>query len=196
MIIHTDLLREWGAICLTAEKGRVIFTEGEEAHFYYQIESGEVRMVNTGANGKEFIQGIFGSGESFGEPPLFTGGEYPAAAVADSDSKILRLPKPTFIRLLKENPDIHFAFTSLLAKRLRQKSILSREMTCSEPAVLIRGVLKRYTVPELLHGRLRVTLTRQQIADMTGLRVETVIRTIRTMYKKGDLLVNKGKVYV
>ena len=67
MIIHTDLLREWGAICLTAEKGRVIFTEGEEAHFYYQIECGEVRMVNTGANGKEFIQGIFGSGESFGE---------------------------------------------------------------------------------------------------------------------------------
>ncbi|WPQ66013.1 Crp/Fnr family transcriptional regulator [Chitinophaga sancti] len=196
MIIHTDLLREWGAIRLTAEKGRVIFTEGEEAHYYYQIESGEVRMVNTSLNGKEFIQGIFVAGESFGEPPLFTGMGYPAAAVADSDSVILRLPKPTFIRLLKENPEIHYAFTTLLAMRLRQKSILSREMTCSEPAVLIRGVLKRYTVPELLQGRLRVTLTRQQIADMTGLRVETVIRTIRGMYKKGDLLVNKGKVYV
>jgi CRP-like cAMP-binding protein len=40
-----------------------------------------------------------------------------------------------------------------------------------------------------------VKLTRQQIADMTGLRVETVIRTIRSMHEKGDLHIKKGKVY-
>lgn len=196
MIIHTDLLLLYGAISLTAEKGRVIFCEGDAAHFYYQIVSGRIRMVSTSASGKEFMQGLFSEGESFGEPPLFTDQPYPAAAVADEETTLLRLPRSMFVKLLKENPDIHFAFTTLLANRLRQKSILSKEMTCSEPAELIRGVLKRYTINERHNGRLRVTLTRQQIADMTGLRVETVIRTIRTMFKRGDVLVNKGKVYV
>ena len=41
----------------------------------------------------------------------------------------------------------------------------------------------------------RVNLTRQQIADMTGLRVETVIRTIKNLEHKGDLVIDKGKVY-
>lgn len=40
-----------------------------------------------------------------------------------------------------------------------------------------------------------VKLTRQQIADMTGLRVETVIRSIRQMEEKGELVIDKGKVY-
>jgi CRP-like cAMP-binding protein len=40
-----------------------------------------------------------------------------------------------------------------------------------------------------------VELTRQQIADMTGLRVETVIRSIRHMQDKGALVIDKGKVY-
>jgi CRP/FNR family cyclic AMP-dependent transcriptional regulator len=30
---------------------------------------------------------------------------------------------------------------------------------------------------------------------MTGLRVETVIRSIRLMHEKGKLLIEKGKVY-
>ena len=41
----------------------------------------------------------------------------------------------------------------------------------------------------------RINLTRQQIADMTGLRVETVIRTIKSLQTKGRLVIDKGKVY-
>ena len=41
----------------------------------------------------------------------------------------------------------------------------------------------------------RLKLTRQQIADMTGLRVETVIRTMKNMQTKGQLVIEKGKVY-
>jgi CRP-like cAMP-binding protein len=40
-----------------------------------------------------------------------------------------------------------------------------------------------------------VQLTRQQIADITGLRVETVIRSIRQLYENGKLAIAKGKVY-
>jgi CRP-like cAMP-binding protein len=43
--------------------------------------------------------------------------------------------------------------------------------------------------------KLKIDLTRQQIADMTGLRVETVIRSMRELHDKGQLNIEKGKVY-
>jgi CRP-like cAMP-binding protein len=39
-----------------------------------------------------------------------------------------------------------------------------------------------------------VPFTRQQLADMTGLRVETVIRTIKMMEKNGKLFLDGHKV--
>lgn len=43
---------------------------------------------------------------------------------------------------------------------------------------------------------LQIDLTRQQIADMTGLRVETVIRTIKDMEAKEQIRIEKGKLFV
>ncbi|MBS1603461.1 MAG: Crp/Fnr family transcriptional regulator [Bacteroidetes bacterium] len=198
MTINSDLLLSRGAIRKKAPKGRVLFYEGDEPHFYYQIVSGRIRMVNTSDTGKEFIQGLFGPGESFGEPALLTRQSYPAAAIADEDCLLLRLPRAPFVALLKEDPELLFGFTCHLAGRLRQKSILSREMCCSEPATLITGVLRQHAAgcPPSVNGRIKVILTRQQIANLTGLRVETVIRTIRSMYRRGDVVLEKGKVYV
>ncbi|NJW55513.1 helix-turn-helix domain-containing protein, partial [Salinimicrobium oceani] len=41
----------------------------------------------------------------------------------------------------------------------------------------------------------RLDLTRQQLADLTGLRVETVIRATKSLEKKGELQIKKRKVY-
>lgn len=41
----------------------------------------------------------------------------------------------------------------------------------------------------------QVDLTRQQLADLTGLRVETVIRVIKDLEKKGELKIKNRKVY-
>jgi len=49
--------------------------------------------------------------------------------------------------------------------------------------------------PETLEKQARIDYTRKQIADMTGLRVETVIRVMRNLYEKKMLTIRKGKVY-
>ncbi len=43
------------------------------------------------------------------------------------------------------------------------------------------------------NGKIKIDLTRQQIANMTGLRVETVIRTIRSLHDTGQLTIERGK---
>lgn len=196
-IINTDLLLAWGATFHHYPKGHVLFFEGDFAHFYYQVVEGKIKMVNCNEEGKEFIQGIFEEGESFGEPPLFDAGTYPAGAVAETELTIIRLRKENFLQLLKDNFDIHFCFTQTLAKRLRFKSMISKEISSYGPAHRILSLLKEYKKSKgLINGdRLKIDLTRQQIADMTGLRVETVIRSIRDLHEKGSLKIEKGKVF-
>lgn len=81
MQIDLDLLYTWGAIAKKYKKNELIFDETEMAHFYYQIIEGSVRMYNSNDEGKEFTQGIFCKGDSFGEPPLFIDEIYPSKAM-------------------------------------------------------------------------------------------------------------------
>jgi CRP/FNR family transcriptional regulator, cyclic AMP receptor protein len=197
MMIDIDLLLTWGATYKKVQRGEIIFHEGGCTNFYYQLISGKVRWVSINEEGREFIQLMIEKGESFGELPLFDDGGYAATAIADEDSVIIRLHKSSFLQLLKDNPDIHFAFTRLMAQRMRFKFLTIREMAYYNPEHRISSLLQyfkeshRHTCPNCN----QVKLTRQQIADMTGLRVETVIRAMRHLHDKGELLIDKGKVY-
>jgi CRP/FNR family cyclic AMP-dependent transcriptional regulator len=196
-IIDLDLLLAWGATFHNLEKGQVLFCEDDPAHFYYQVVEGRIKMCNCNEEGKEFIQGMFETGESFGEPPLFDGGIYPASAEADEASVVIRLRKENFLQLLKENFDIHFGFTQTLARRLRFKSLISKEISSYGPMHRVSTLLQEYKKSRGIADNelLKIELTRQQIADMTGLRVETVIRSIRELERNGHLKIERGKVY-
>ncbi|MDR3714558.1 MAG: Crp/Fnr family transcriptional regulator [Puia sp.] len=198
MMIDINLLLCCGAIHRRIRKAQAIFCQGEESHFYYQVVRGKVKMVSCNESGKEFIQAIYTDGETFGEAALFDGERYPVSAVAEEDTTVIRLNKASFFDLLKQDFVIHSAFTLLLAKRLRFNSLLLKELSCYGPEHRIHTLIKHFKlmsrIPEQF--RYKVDLTRQQIADMTGLRVETVIRAIRVLYEKGDLILEKGKVYI
>jgi CRP/FNR family cyclic AMP-dependent transcriptional regulator len=196
-IIDLDLLLAWGATFHNLEKGQVLFCEDDPAHFYYQVVEGRIKMCNCNEEGKEFIQGMFETGESFGEPPLFDGGIYPASAEADEASVVIRLRKENFLQLLKENFDIHFGFTQTLARRLRFKSLISKEISSYGPMHRVSTLLQEYKKSKGIQDNelVKIELTRQQIADMTGLRVETVIRSVRELERNGHLKIERGKVY-
>ncbi|MBK6635668.1 MAG: Crp/Fnr family transcriptional regulator [Chitinophagaceae bacterium] len=49
----------------------MIFREGAQSSFYYQLVSGEGKVGKYNNEGREFIQTIIEPGECFGEFPLF-----------------------------------------------------------------------------------------------------------------------------
>lgn len=196
-MLNIDTLVAWGANYKHVPAGTIIFQEGTHCSFYYQLVSGKVRWVNINDEGKEFIQTIIEPGECFGELPLFDDEPFAATAIADEDSVIIRLHRSTFNQLLKESPELHFAFTKLLTQRLRFKFLILKELANHNPENSISTLLTYFKQKQknICSKCNRINLTRQQIADMTGLRVETVIRTIRALQIKGELQINKGKVY-
>ena len=196
-MLNIDTLVAWGANYKKVPAGTIIFQEGIQCSFYYQLVTGKVRWVNINDEGKEFIQTIIEPGECFGELPLFDDEPFAATAIADEDSVIIRLHRSTFHQLLKESPELHFAFTKLLTQRLRFKFLILKELANHNPENSISTLFNYFKQKQknICTKCNRINLTRQQIADMTGLRVETVIRTIRSLQTKGELQINKGKVY-
>jgi CRP-like cAMP-binding protein len=196
-MISIDTLLAWGAAYKKLGPDEAIFREGGECHFYHQLVSGSVRWVNVNDDGGEFIQNMIGEGESFGEFPLFDGSAYAASAITNKNSVIIRLHKSSFMQILKSDPEIHMKFLKLFTERLRFKFLLLKEISCFGPVHRITSLFNYFKESKKnICGKCNmVKLTRQQIADMTGLRVETVIRSIRQMEEKGELVIDKGKVY-
>ncbi len=197
-MIDTNLLLKKGATYRHAEAGETIFNEGAPAAFYYQLVSGKVRWSNFDGNGKEVLHKIAETGESFGEFPLFDGEPYAASAVADSPCILLRLCVASFHELLAEHPDIHMAFTKSLIAQLRFMFFLHNTRSKNHPQTVISELIDYFN----RQGKLickdcnRLLLTRQQLANMAGLRVETVIRAIKQMQQEDKLCIVKGKVFI
>jgi CRP-like cAMP-binding protein len=196
-MVSVDTLLAWGAAYRKISPGEIIFQEGSEAHFYYQLVSGSVRLINVDDNGNEFIQDMIQAGGSFGEFSLFDSMPYAATATANMECMVLRLHKESFLQMIKEHPELYLAFTRLLTEKLRFKYILLKEVSRYGPEHRITTLFDYFKEAKknVCKNCSQILLTRQQIADMTGLRVETVIRAIKHLQGKGKLTIDKGKVF-
>ncbi|MEN7550831.1 Crp/Fnr family transcriptional regulator [Rapidithrix thailandica] len=197
-MISEELLSEYGASVLTIQKGEYIFRKGDSPRYYFQIKEGAIKMNHYNAHGNEFIQGIFGFKKSFGEPPLINDLPYPANAIALKDSQLIRLPKNRFFDMIHAQQDVLIDIMKSLSERLYYKAIIANSITSQSPEYSILNLL-RYLKEEVyqIEGTFtfKVDLTRQQIADLIGLRVETVIRTVKALQQKGTIRIVKRKIY-
>jgi CRP-like cAMP-binding protein len=197
-MIAIELLEEYGGTKKNYKNGDLIFEEGKLPTHYYQIISGEVKMNNYNDDGREFIQGIFYENQCFGEPPLFINQAYPANAIVINDTKLITITKDNFLELLKNHPDISLKIIKNLSQRLYYKSVMAAEISSQDPEHrvlrLIDYSIEQFNLKKDENGYL-INFTRQQIGDLTGLRVETVIRAIKSLEKKGDLKIINRKVY-
>jgi len=194
-MIPENLLSKYNCALKTYNPAELIFSENSRADFYYQIKTGEIKMFNLNDTGKEFVQGIFYDGDSFGEPPLLGDFKYPASATAIKETQVYKLSKTKLFKLLTENPEVHLKFTKALAKRLYYKATILKEISVHTPEhrilTLIDFLKRKYGSTE----RFQVELTRQQIADLTGLRVETVIRAVKQLEQEGEIELINRKVF-
>lgn len=197
MQIDVDILFTWGAVSKKYQKDEIIFYEDDNALFYYQIIEGSVKMFSANEDGKEFTQGVFEKGCSFGEPPLFIDEIYPSTSIAVEDSVIIKISKEKFLTIIEEYPDINKRFMQLLALRVYRKTLTNKNIVNQKPEHRIIAFLIDYKQKNSISSSIKIQIpyTRQEIADFTGLRVETVIRTLTQMKKTNKVEINNHKLF-
>ena len=199
-MIKEEILRTYHAAVISLNKGDVLFHQGDAAVYFFIVRSGRIKMSNYSDDGREFVQGYFSHTQSFGEPPFFSGSLYPASAMAVERSEVWKTDRRNFLELLRNNFEIHLQLTQTLGNRLVYKSTMLSELAIEEAGhrllTLIRYLAEHQSEQmKDSPASVKLSFTRQQLADMTGLRVETVIRSIKTLEQKHRLEIDDdGKI--
>jgi len=193
-VFPSKVLEKYHAKLVGLLKDQVLCHEGDTATDYFQVESGSVKMFSGSSEGQEFIQGIFSKGESFGEPALIGKFPYPGSVKAIEPAKIWKLPGDYFLQMLQENFQLHLKMDQVLCQRLRYKSMVLSEISSYDPEHRIISLLNYYKSKNGDGEKIIIPFTRQQLADMSGLRVETVIRTVKKMEKDKKLILDGHKI--
>jgi CRP/FNR family transcriptional regulator len=191
-------LSENGACIKQYRKNEIIFEEGSLVRFFYLIISGKVEMFCLSDEGKEFTLGVFHDLDSFGEPPLFLNLPYPASARAKEDIEILRLSKDKFLDLLEKKKDLKDYFLKVFARRIYSKTLSQNSLSHCEPEKRILLFIEKFKFDNDIVTQKHTVLpyTRQELANFTGLRIETIIRTLARMKTKGTLHFKNKKVLI
>lgn len=195
--LDEDLLKSFGGEIKHFKEGDKIFQQGEIPMYYFQITEGKVKENNQDLDGREFIHNILGPGQSFGDSMLFIDKRYPINAEAITGLTVIRLSKSNFLDLLEKHPETSVQINSCMSQRMHYQFIMMQNLASNDPVIRLTGLLEYL---KSFHNddiplSFQIQLTRQQIANLTGLRVETVIRTIKKMEKDHIVKIEKRKIF-
>ena len=175
------------------KKGEVIYRQNAFPRFFYELKTGEVQVVNSNKSGKEFIRGIFKAGDCFGVPALIFSRPYTGTAIAHADCEIYITSKEEFIKLLQESYLFHFGITQMLCKQLLYTTMMLEEIAIEEGEHRLLTLI-HYLMSQKNCDNRTLDITKQQLADMSGMRVETVIRVLKKVEDKGMIETKRGNI--
>ncbi|MGE3277728.1 MAG: Crp/Fnr family transcriptional regulator [Vicinamibacterales bacterium] len=179
----------------TYDKGEVIFSEGDPADAFIAIVDGRVKIFKSTASGKEVILEIFGGGDPLGAVAVYEKMAFPATAVALEPTRCLAVPQAEFFRLLEQHPPLVHALLSGLTLRLaeltRRLADLSGSRVEARFARLFLKLAEQMGRDERGGRFVPMSLSRQELADLTGTTIETAIRIMSRWNKDGVVLTEK-----
>lgn len=189
MAVSRDFLRQ-----------AVIFWEGKEAQGFYILTRGQIKLVKTSPDGKEFILRLVTPGETFGEAAVFADSPYPATAMALEDCQTLFFPKTPFLKHLAASPTLARNMLATLSRLMFHLTRQLEDLSLKEvSARLARYILERC---QETHGRIAAGLTfelpttKTHLAAYLGTISETLSRTFARLKSFGCIEVQKGRISI
>lgn len=180
-------------------KGQVIFMEGSFPIGLFCINSGKVKISQSGFEGKDQIIRLAKDGDIIGYRALISGEAYTATAAVIEDSKICLIPRNVFFGFLQNNADITQRIMKLLAVDLREAvnkiTILAQKPVLERLAEVLLMLKEYYGFAED-DPSLNITITREEIANIVGTATETTIRLLSDLRKEGIIDIDGKKIKI
>lgn len=197
MIICEELLFKYGGVYEIYDNNHIIFEEGQSAKYYFQIHKGIVEVNNFDESGKEFTQHILVKRKGIGESFIIGNVPYTVNAVTKSVCTVIKLPKYQFTKMLHENPEVSLAICKNIAERLSDNYYMMFVLISQDPESKVETMLQYLKSGSDKDEKYsyEIPITRQQIANLTGLRVETVIRTVKKLEKSNKIRIRNRKIF-
>ena len=87
-------------------RGETIFLQGDPARTLFIVIEGWVKLYRISQSGEEAVVGVFTGGQSFGEVVVLRQGNYPVAAEAATDCRLMQVKGSVLFDLMREYPEV------------------------------------------------------------------------------------------
>jgi CRP-like cAMP-binding protein len=171
------------------ERGETLFRQNDPAGAMFMLERGRVRLVQHTEDGRQVILRFIGPGEMIGIVAAMENARYPATAEAVEESAGWSWDGATLNRLLEAYPRMALNVIPYLISRVHEVQERYRELATERVERRIARVLLRLVRQageKTDEGvRIRMRLTRQDLAEMTGTTLFTVSRVLAAWEDQG-----------
>ncbi|MBM7615223.1 Crp/Fnr family transcriptional regulator [Alkaliphilus hydrothermalis] len=181
-------------------KGTIIFMEGDQGEAFYFIKSGKVKIFKTTPDGRELIFTVLGEGDVFAEVTLFNDMNYPASAEILEDAEVGMIRNKDLEDLVSNNSEIALRMIKIFSKKLFSAQQKVKELALGDTYMRTAQMILKLAKE---HGReidgvieVKLSLSRQELANMIGTARETVSRALSQFKKEGSIDISGKKIIV
>lgn len=175
--------------------GSTIFESGTRKKFIYSIRRGMVKLVNTAEDGTNRIVRLLGPGSAIGLELLDGAEGYNHSAVAINQVDLCRIPVPTVEQLESKHPRLYQHVVQQLQEQLEladQWIVALGAGTAKQRVAQLILVLDKFFAD---NNHAFMLLSREDMAAMIGIAVETVSRMIAEFKRQKILYKTDDKLY-
>ena len=171
------------------------FRQGTHAETVYVLQRGRVRLCQAGPEGHDVLLRLIGPGEIFGPTATLKDRLYPVSAQAVRRCQALAWEGRAMVRLMEEHPRIALNAIEDLSAHIQELRERYLELATQRVEQRVAHALLR--LADAVGWRsteglmIDVSLSRQDLAEMTGTTLYTVSRTLRRWQRRG--LVKAGR---
>jgi CRP-like cAMP-binding protein len=175
---------------------QVIYFQDDPMDQVILVASGAVKACQLGRNGKEVILRLSGPGEIIGANGVASGRVHRATARALSASQALIWSAASFETLSGRYPALRRNATRMLCELLMDLEKRFCEISTESAALRVGHEIARLAdrIGECIHDSIRINLSREDIAQLTGTTLFTVSRLLSRWKAQG--LVSTGREFV
>ena len=182
-----ELLKE--AQSIRYPKGTNVFEQGGEAHSFFMLLHGHLRVVKLTPEGQQVVVRFVTPGEIFGIAVALGGSTYPATCTAIMDSVALLWPSSAWMRLVVRFPMLGANTLQTVGSRLQDAHTRVVEISTERVERRVAHVLLRLAQQsgkKVEAGvQINFPISGQDIAQMTGTTIETVSRVLSMWEDRG-----------
>jgi len=168
------------------QKNESIFNEGEIPNSFFCVCKGRVKITKSSSSGDSIIIGIRNPGMMFGYACLCRDSSYITSSKAMNESLISVFHKDVWTDLLKSDFEFSIELMRLFCAEIGNLQTRLATMAYQSAEEKIASVLLNHIsfTTQSTPTPTVYNIKRNEIAELCGLRVETVVRTLQKLERK------------
>lgn len=175
-------------------RGDILYNEGNRISGFYCINSGIIKVFKTGVDGKEQIIRFARKGEIIAYRSVLSNESACTSAKVIEDCQVCFIPSELLIQFVKTNPAFSFEMLKLTCHELAEANSyitdIAQKTVRERVAEVLIQLVKDFGLDE--QKFLRISLTREELANIVGTATESVIRLL-SEFKSDKLIELSGR---